>query len=226
MRYGLIATCILALAVSSCATKTYVHNNVDPLIQRVDTLENQNKDQGTDINKLKTTVSNTDELAQTADQKADDAAQQAQNAYVLAEETQQTASVAKEGVTALENEVENLRNYRLETHVSVLFDLGSAILSEEGKRQLDEAAASVVQDALCAIEILGYTDTTGSSGYNLALSEKRAKEAFLYLVGKHGIPLRQIHMLGLGSENPVESNDTREGRQMNRRVEVKVYIAG
>jgi outer membrane protein OmpA-like peptidoglycan-associated protein len=230
MKYGLILTCVLALVTSNCATKKFVHNNVDPLAQRVDTLENQNKDQGAAIANLNTAVSDADELAQTADRKSDDAAKQAQSAYALAEKTQQTAanatSVVREGLSELENKVESLNNYRLATQITVLFDLESSKLSEEGKRQLDQAAASMVQDAPCVIEILGYTDTTGSSSYNLTLSEQRAKEVFLYLVGQQGIPLRQIHMVGLGSANPAEDNDTREGRQMNRRVEVRVYIAG
>jgi OOP family OmpA-OmpF porin len=230
MRYKLLLTCILALVASSCATKKFVRNNVDPLTQRVETLENQSQDQGADINEIKTTVSDTNGLAQTADRKADNAAQQAQNAYALAEKTQQMAanatSVAQEGLSKLENEVKSLHKYRLETQTTVLFDLESSKLSEEGKRQLDQAAASMVQDAPCVIEILGYTDTTGSSNYNLKLSEQRAKEVVRYLTGQHGIPLRQIHLIGLGSANPVESNDTRQGRQMNRRVEVRVYIAG
>lgn len=230
MRYELIVTCMLALAAGGCATKKFVRNNVGPLAERVDTLENHNKDQGAKIDKLETAVSEADKLAQTADQKAENAAERSQNAHALAEKSQQAAanatSTTKEELSDLENKVESLHNYRLATQVTVLFELESSELSEEGKRQLDRAAAGVVQDAPCKVEIIGYTDTTGSSRYNLALSERRAKEVVLYLAGQHGIPLRQIHMLGLGSANPAEDNDTREGRQMNRRVEVRVYIAG
>lgn len=230
LRYGLILSCILALTASSCATKKYVQNNVDPLIQRVDSLENQNKDQGAAINDLKTAVSGADKLAQTADRKADNAAKQAQSAYTLAEKNEKSAanaaSVAKQGLSELENKMASLNNYKMVTHVTILFDLNSSRLNDEDKSKLDQAAASVVQDAPCVIEVMGYTDITGSSGYNLTLSEKRAKEVYLYLISQHGIPLRQIQMLGVGSANPVGDNDTRDGRQMNRRVEVRVYTAG
>ena len=230
MRYGLILSCILALAASSCATKKYVQNNVDPLIQRVDSLENQNKDQGAAINDLKTAVAGADKLAQTADRKADNAAKQAQSAYTLAEKNEKSAanaaSVAKQGLSELENKVASLNNYKMVTHVTILFDLNSSRLNDEDKSKLDQAAASVVKDAPCVIEVLGYTDITGSSGYNQTLSEKRAKEVYLYLISQHGIALRQIQMIGLGSANPVGDNETRDGRQMNRRVEVRVYTAG
>jgi len=230
MRYGLILSCILALVASSCATKKYVQNNVDPLIERVDTLENQNKDQGTAIDGLKTAVSNTDKLAQTADRKADDAGQQAKSAQAMAAKSEQTAananSAAQKGLSELANRMESLHNYRVATQVTILFDLESSRLNDADKAKLDQAAASVPQDAPYVIEIIGYTDTTGGDSFNLALSEQRAKAVYLYLVSQHSIPLRQIQMLGLGSANPVGDNDSRDGRQMNRRVEVKVYTAG
>ena len=234
MKCGLILTCILAIGASGCATKKFVRNNLDPLSQRVDTLKGQNKDQATDIDELETAVSRADERALTADQKAEDAAKQAQGANALAVKAGQAASnatsVAQKGISELDSRLasrmDSLSNYQLVTQETLTFDLASSELSDEARSALDAVAARVDADAPCVIEVLGFTDTSGDSAYNLALSERRAKEVVRYLAAQHGVPLRQIHMLGLGSENPAADNETREGRQMNRRVEVKVFVAG
>jgi len=232
MKYGLILTCILALGASGCATKKFVRNSLDPLSRRVNTMESQNKDQTADIGELQTSVSRADERAISADQKAEDAAKQAQSANTRAEESGRSASnatsLARQGLSGLDavgSRIDGLSDYQLVMQETVTFGLGSSQLTEDARRVLDEAAASVVPDAPCIIEVLGFTDTSGDPTYNLALSERRAKEVVRYLVGQHDIPLRKIHMLGLGSEDPATNNETREGRQGNRRVEVRVFIA-
>ena len=72
------------------------------------------------------------------------------------------------------------------------------------------------------VNIIGYTDSMGSPQYNINLSKLRANIVKSFLLGK-GINPDRINVRGLGSENPVESNKTPIGRQMNRRVEIKAY---
>jgi outer membrane protein OmpA-like peptidoglycan-associated protein len=69
------------------------------------------------------------------------------------------------------------------------------------------------------VEIRGFSDSTGSESYNIALSNSRADNVQRYLMSK-GVPLYRISVLGLGKEKPVADNKTRKGRDQNRRVEV------
>jgi len=71
------------------------------------------------------------------------------------------------------------------------------------------------------IEIGGHTDNIGSVAYNLELSRERAKAVTLYLVSK-GIRISRIKFKGYGRSIPIASNETEEGRQLNRRVEFKI----
>ncbi|MCP3898138.1 MAG: OmpA family protein, partial [Desulfobacteraceae bacterium] len=70
--------------------------------------------------------------------------------------------------------------------------------------------------------VTGYTDSVGHKEYNIKLSEFRANIVKSFLIG-NGIKAAQIQERGLGSDNPIENNDTSFGRKMNRRVEVEVY---
>jgi len=70
-------------------------------------------------------------------------------------------------------------------------------------------------------EIGGYTDKIGSASYNKKLSKQRAQSVVEYLVSK-GIERHNLKIAGYGKENPIATNETNEGRSMNRRVEIKV----
>jgi len=72
------------------------------------------------------------------------------------------------------------------------------------------------------ISIAGYTDSVGDRAYNKQLSRFRATVVKSYLVG-HGVDSNQILVSGMGPDNPIATNDTREGRQLNRRVEIKLH---
>ena len=71
------------------------------------------------------------------------------------------------------------------------------------------------------LDIEGHTDNIGSNDYNQQLSEKRAQSARDYLISQ-GVPSNSIVSRGFGKNVPVESNDTLQGRQKNRRVELVV----
>lgn len=233
MRYGWTVALVLALAGSGCASRKFVRSRVDPVVQRVNSLEGQSREHARNIEELDDAVSLADERAITADQKAEQAALQARQAGERADQAGQTASsaqaLAERGhsrIDSLGRVIENWDDYRLSSEANILFRFGSAALDEEAKRQLDRTAATVPPNGRRVIEVRGFTDATGNAAYNLALSERRARAVVRYLVTRHGVPLRQIHMLGVGSEDPRADNGTREGRRQNRRVEVAVYVAG
>ena len=68
------------------------------------------------------------------------------------------------------------------------------------------------------LEISGHTDSTGADDFNQRLSEQRAKSCYDYLTSK-GVPARRLSYVGFGETKPIATNDTRDGRQLNRRVE-------
>ena len=119
--------------------------------------------------------------------------------------------------------VNNIDNYQLVTTEAVLFPLGKATLTKDAKAQLDQAVAQIQNNKNYLLEIEGFTDKTGSRETNLALSERRADAVVRYLTVQHQVPLRKIHVLGVGAENYAADNKTRAGRKQNRRVEMKVY---
>lgn len=71
------------------------------------------------------------------------------------------------------------------------------------------------------IEVMGHTDSTGSDAYNQSLSERRAASVGRYLVGQ-GIDGRRTLTQGFGERFPIASNETPDGRQQNRRVELRL----
>jgi len=100
------------------------------------------------------------------------------------------------------------------------FDFDQAVLRAEDKQRLDAAVAqmkTLPEDA--TIQVTGYTDSVGTEEYNQELSMRRAQAAKDYLVS-NGVAENRIVLSGMGESNPIASNDTAEGRAMNRRVEV------
>ncbi len=74
------------------------------------------------------------------------------------------------------------------------------------------------------IELQGFTDKIGSPTYNETLSEARVQAVARYLANEHQIPARSISMLGEGYARAVADDKTREGRKMNRRVEIRLWV--
>ena len=104
---------------------------------------------------------------------------------------------------------------------NVEFDFGKAILRPESYNALDNLVEYLNRKSTERIEIGGYTDNIGSDEKNIILSLDRAKAIVAYLVSK-GISNDRLVAKGYGAEDPIEDNSTEEGRQKNRRTEVKI----
>jgi OOP family OmpA-OmpF porin len=104
---------------------------------------------------------------------------------------------------------------------NIFFESGSAILKPESYPELNRIIHFIQKNANLEIEILGHTDNIGDDDSNLLLSKNRAKSVMEYLV-KNKINANQIQYTGYGENQPIESNDTEEGRSKNRRVEIKI----
>jgi outer membrane protein OmpA-like peptidoglycan-associated protein len=107
---------------------------------------------------------------------------------------------------------------------AILFDFDSASLRSTARTNLDELAASMEDFEGSELLIVGHTDSKGSDEYNMRLSERRANAATEYLI-EQGIRPSRITTVGRGESEPVASNETAEGRQQNRRVEVAIFAS-
>lgn len=108
---------------------------------------------------------------------------------------------------------------------NIFFDFDKSDLQAASFVELDILVNYLKQNHDIAIEIGGHTDNQGSEEYNLQLSLDRAKAVYDYLLSK-GIDAAQISYKGYGKSQPIESNDTEEGRAANRRTEFKVVEVG
>ena len=101
------------------------------------------------------------------------------------------------------------------------FDYGKSLIKPEAFATLDEWVRYLNDNPSAQIKITGYTDNQGSEELNLKLSKARALAVGQYLNSK-SIERNRISLEGLGNQNPIESNDTEQGRAKNRRVEIEI----
>ena len=102
-----------------------------------------------------------------------------------------------------------------------MFQFDSDLLSTEGSNEMRKLSAMLrgYKDVR-KVEVVGHTDSNGSKAYNQALSERRAETVKNWF--QSVIPGFPVIATGAGESTPLASNDTREGRSLNRRVEIKV----
>ncbi len=128
----------------------------------------------------------------------------------------------------LDRELENAEVERVGEGIKVTFDSGllfdfdSAALRNDAEQNLAEFAESMQDFEDTNILIVGHTDSKGDEDYNQKLSERRSTSAADHLI-QRGIDDSRLMTTGKGESEPVASNETEEGRQQNRRVEVAIY---
>jgi outer membrane protein OmpA-like peptidoglycan-associated protein len=157
------------------------------------------------------------------------ATQEAEISRALAVEQlsqQQIAAVSEQ----IDRELQELRAQRTDRGVvitleDVLFEVNGADLRPGAQAELIRLADYLEQHPDRNVLIEGHTDSTGSSDYNLQLSQLRAESVRAYLVG-NGVPAQQIRAIGYGETRPEAPDDTAAGRQQNRRVEIVILDAG
>lgn len=106
------------------------------------------------------------------------------------------------------------------TTQGILFDMGSADVRPESTPTLIEISQVMKEHPDLRVAIEGHTDSMGSADANKTLSQKRAEAVRSILIEKFDVEASRLEAAGHGQERPVASNDTSEGRQMNRRVEL------
>jgi len=101
----------------------------------------------------------------------------------------------------------------------VLFEFDKAVVKPEWYGLLDEVADILNANSGLRVILEGHTDSVGPEGYNMGLSKRRAEVVKAYIEAK-GISPDKLASVGYGEEKPVASNDTKEGRALNRRTEI------
>jgi len=185
------------------------------------------------------------EQAETARQQAETARLQAEKARLEANQANALALAADERATKnadaarnAEQEKAELRaqltrqlNLILETRDTarglivsmsdVLFDTAQHTLSPGAREKLAKISGIVISHPGLQLSIEGHTDSVGGDTYNQQLSERRADSVRSFLI-QNGVPAATVTARGFGNTQPVATNDTPEGRQRNRRVEMVV----
>ena len=161
---------------------------------------------------------------------------QSQQDQLKAEQERQKALQAEAAAEQAEKEKEQLRAQLLEQFnrilpttdtprglkvnmADVLFDFGKYDLKPPAREALAKMSGIVIAHPGLKLAVEGYTDSVGSDTFNLTLSQNRADTVRAYLVNQ-GLDPNTITATGYGKSNPVAPNDTAEGRQQNRRVEI------
>jgi len=202
----LIATVFLIGLISStgCLTKKYMHGELAVLDQKVEGVEdaveeNQKriKEHDERLTTLGSIITQHESQFNKVDGKIEEVRRFAQGKLILRE---------------------IIRNNEAK------FKLDSYELSAEARETLDKFVEKLVaEDRGVYIEIQGHTDITGPDAWNLLLGRKRAEAAMEYLYKTYHIPLHRMEVISFGSSEPVADNSTREGRALNRRVEILVF---
>lgn len=130
----------------------------------------------------------------------------------------------------LEKELENAKVERVGEGIAITFDSGilfgydSATLQPEAKTNIKKLADILQKYPGSNVLVTGHTDSDGTEKYNQTLSEKRAKSVADYAT-LQGVSSSSISTVGLGETEPIASNDTVEGKKLNRRVEIAIYAS-
>ena len=104
---------------------------------------------------------------------------------------------------------------------NVHFDSGKSNIRSTSHSELDELVTWLTNKPELTVEISGHTDNVGDDGENLSLSQRRSESIKQYLISK-GINQSRLIPKGYGESQPIASNNTPEGRQMNRRTEILI----
>ncbi|MCE4554491.1 OmpA family protein [Roseateles cellulosilyticus] len=189
-----------AVLLSACATKEYVKETVAPVQTSVDGLGSRVQAHDEGIKSLNGRLQGSEGRIQALEQEAAVRAQAAKNMPPPP----------------------GLLMSTVLTDDKIKFSAGRATLTEQGGQELDQLVAKLKADNQPVfIEIQGHTDSTGSDSLNQQLGLKRAEAVRMHLA-RAGVPLARMATISYGETAPLADNNTREGRSINRRVQLVV----
>lgn len=223
----LAAACVTS--TGCLATRNFVRENVQQSEAKT----------GQELGRVETQVTETRGVADDASKRATDATQLAGQAGAKAEEATQSAgraaNRAEEGfglatqaqakadqtdirLTRLWN---NRHKYAIVDTLVISFAFDKWRLDDRAETSLLDVIRQLNDNPGLSVNVEGYTDNVGSADYNLELSRRRAESVRRFIVEK-GIDLHRIQTIGLGVARPAAANTTKQGRDQNRRVAVRL----
>jgi len=128
----------------------------------------------------------------------------------------------------MENDIEGAKIERVGEGIKITFDSGilfttnSSTLEPQAKTNISKLAVILNKYPDTNILVTGHTDSDGTEQYNQTLSEQRAKSVSDYTMGQ-GVNSSRLSIIGLGESEPVTTNETVDGKQLNRRVEIAIF---
>jgi outer membrane protein OmpA-like peptidoglycan-associated protein len=240
-----------AVAVTGCATKKFVREEVQRSetktgteVTRIDQAlaRGEARVSGVEgqVTEVRTATEATAKRAEEVGTQAVEAGARAQEAANRAEaadgraaqaQTRADEAAGAAGQAMAKAEATDTRLSRLwkDRHVRTLgetvmiqFGFNRGDLDDRAQTALLDVVRTLEQNPTLIVDLEGYTDNAGDSTYNVQLSQRRAEAVRRFLVNK-GVALHRIQSVGLGDAQPVAANTSRQGREQNRRVAVKLY---
>jgi len=228
-----IAVTGLVLVGTGCATKGFVRQETQKtatvLSARIDQNEKAIEETGEQVRSANSQISELSTLNKQNAQKIDSLSSEVQRvdgragqARSAADGAQQTADKANRQVTVLDERFANRNRMGMLLERTVYFQLGSARLESSYHQDLIEAARVAKENANAVVAVEGRTDESGDAPYNIRLGENRVEAVVRFLVVDQGVPMHKVYKMSFGEDQPLASNETREGRAKNRCAVVKV----
>ncbi len=195
-----------------------VDSRMEPVENRLASMENETGRLSGQVEELGIVSQQTRADAKAARDAADKAMANADAAHRRIDD-------AEGEIGALDRRIDDLADFDEADSAVALFKAGSSKLTEEAMAALDELASGIPNHRSYLIEVRGYASADGNEALNRRLSEQRAAAVMRYLTENKSVPLRHfIAPHGFGENKPVADNTTREGRNQNRRVEVRLLV--
>jgi outer membrane protein OmpA-like peptidoglycan-associated protein len=225
----------LVLASSGCATRGYARRQVAPVAQQVAALETQTNEKFAAVSaKHDSDISQVNERISTTDLAVKQVTAAVQQAQGTASRAMEASDANGTWIKNYSPPVTSLAPYNMVQKADVLFGFNNSSLTQATKSTLDQVVQKVQSLQRPVVEVAGFTDSVGSENYNLVLSRRRAEAVQRYLA-KQNIPIRSIHLIGLGEDTPqvagleaeISPNATKaEREQLARRVQVRIFDGG
>jgi len=226
MRRVIVATMALAFAAagtSACATKGYVNKQVGQVSGKVDTVSQSLEQTQERTRQNEARIGEVDTKAGAAQGAADRAGSAASAADAKAGSAADAARIASEKAAAVETASKRIVYEVVLSEDQGKFKFGSTMLPDEAKTAIDAMVQQLKADPKGAyFEIEGHTDNTGSKLTNEKVGLERAEAVKRYLYETHQIPLHRMNVISYGEEKPSSPNNTKAGREQNRRVVIRV----
>jgi OmpA-OmpF porin, OOP family len=216
----LVLSCTVVICVS-CVSKKYVRNQVTPIIDKVNRLDDET---ARNTNEIKSMTARSEQAMSELNARTEDVLTSANNFEQRSSTAQQRSDEASRRVTNLTAVVTGLDNYKLIRKVSIRFAFSEVKLDDSALKTLDELGSQASNTKNYVVTVEGGTDSSGDQDLNYSISDRRAQAVMVYLATIYVVPVFRIHVVGLGADKPVATNETASGRAQNRRADVQLFI--